>query len=136
MGFLDTASDFLGYMIAGENSEAARRMRKAKYDADAALRAKHRSEEQKRMMRLGDVAHKVARRQYSLERQSKAETGRRIQYVDSGCRVEVKNGYSRDRDEYTTDILVFDRSQPDGGHVHLELNEEGEVIVDHWRTRK
>jgi hypothetical protein len=55
------------------------------------------------------------------------------QCVDGDVRVEVVNGYSRDHDQYTTDIKVFHRDPSIKQHLHVVFDERGRKIVNEWR---
>lgn len=122
MGFFSAAADFFDYMVNGENSDSARKMREEKEML-----------ERKRIM--GQVARQAAVRTTKAN-QELAQKGRDIQYQDSDCTVKVRNGYDAQSGKFTTDIVVYDRTRSDGLHYHLVLNGRGDVITEHWRTNK
>lgn len=122
MGFFSEVADFFDYMVNGENSESARRMREDK----ERLERKH---------VIGHVARQAAIRT-TRAGQEMAQKGRDIQYQDSGCTVKVRNGYDTRSGRFTTDIVVYDRTRSDGQHYHLVLNDRGDVIAEHWKANK
>ncbi len=65
----------------------------------------------------------ASRRAY---RKSQAQIGRDLQYDDAGMRVKVRNGYSVDTDQYTTDIIVVDRAT--GEKLHVVVDENGQFL--------
>ena len=59
--------------------------------------------------------------------------GRDVQYTDGNYSVKVLNGYSRDSDSYTTDVVVTDRHTPGNLHMHVVFDEDGKIITEHWK---
>ena len=59
--------------------------------------------------------------------------GKAIQFEDDEVRVEVVNGYSRDYDQYTTDIKVMHRDSRASHHLHVIYDERGREIMNEWR---
>lgn len=55
----------------------------------------------------------------------------RDEWTDGEFIISVTNGYSRDRDEYTTDVLVIPRDA-DGAKLHVVFDERGNEIVNEW----
>lgn len=78
---------------------------------------------------LRDVSRRAMEQWYT-------QKGRDLQYIDDGCKVEVRSGYHRDGKRHTTDILVFERSDSRGLHLHLVLDDQGNVVTEHWKTQK
>jgi hypothetical protein len=74
---------------------------------------------------LADLARRVFR-------ESQKQKGRDVQFVEDGINVLVKNGYSRQYDEYTTDVIVTDPARRDE-HLHVVFGEDGREIFNDWR---
>jgi len=68
----------------------------------------------------------MARRAY---RQAQTRGKRDLQYQEDGITVKVKNGYSRDGDDYTTDIILIDPGRP-GEHLHIVFDSRGNEIFN------
>jgi hypothetical protein len=79
---------------------------------------------------------KVRRAEVRAKGAAEVQRGRDVQYVDEGCRVEVRSGYDSDHMTIATDIVVYDRTRSDAGHVHMVIAEDGRVLVEHWKTNK
>lgn len=60
------------------------------------------------------------------------QKGRDVQYIDGDHKVMVKSGMDQKSMRVTTDILVYDRNRTDGGHIHIVLDENGEVVHEAW----
>lgn len=100
-----------------------------RHNAAAMRAAREEREAQERERRRRLIGH-VAQR--AVLKATSEQKGRDIQYVDDGCRVEVKSGYRRKNKAIVTDILVFDRTRKDGGHVHIVIDELGNVLHEEW----
>jgi len=74
----------------------------------------------------------VALTVYKQNRESLVQQGRDVQYEDNTCRVEIKNGYSRDHDQYTTDAIVYMRDPNVPGHLHIIFDEQGRELYRQW----
>lgn len=79
---------------------------------------------------------KVRRTEARAQGRAEAQKGRDIQYVDEGCRVEVRSGYDGTHMAIVSDIIVYDRTRSDGGHVHIVIADDGSVLAEHWKTNK
>ncbi|MGK4595113.1 hypothetical protein [Amycolatopsis sp. w19] len=66
-------------------------------------------------------------------RESMAQQGRDTQFEQDGIKVLVKNGYSRNTDSYTTDIIVIDPGRR-GQHLHMIVSEQGTILHEEWTT--
>ena len=85
--------------------------------------------EVERRRRLGAQATESALR--SAYREAQAQRGRDVQFKSNGITVKVKNGYSRQYDQFTTDIILIDPGRP-GEHLHYILDENGNEIYARW----
>lgn len=87
--------------------------------------------EEHRRRKLGQITIKAYR-------EAQKQKGKRdIQYEDEGYKVKVTNGYSRDLDRYTTDIIIVPRfNNPYGHHQHVIFDEYGNEIMNEWRTNR
>lgn len=133
MGFFSGLADFIDYMMFGEDSNSAARSREQRAEYERKAQERYEREQQsKRRHIVGQVALKAINR----AKKAQAQKGRDLQYVDADCKVEVRNGFDSRSNRFTTDIVVYDRSRSDGGHVHIVLDEDGNVITEHWKTNK
>lgn len=65
------------------------------------------------------------------------ETGPRvIQHEDEDTEVNVKSGFSRDRDTPTSDFIIIDRHSATGGHQHVIYDDKGNEITNHWKENR
>jgi hypothetical protein len=60
-------------------------------------------------------------------REAKTQSGRDVQFESNGIKVLVKNGFSRNGNAYTTDIILIDPGRP-GMHLHYVLDENGQEV--------
>lgn len=72
---------------------------------------------------------------YRARRQAQRSTDE-VQYLDDEVRVVVRNGYSSDRDCYTTEIKVFHRDPNIHEHLHVVFDDRGQIIFENWRADK
>ena len=99
----------------------------------AAMKAarEERLAEENRSRRVALLGH-IAQRE--VLKASSEQVGRDVQYVDDECEVRVKSGHNRNYDKIVTDIIVVDRTDPRGGHVHIVVDEWGNVLHEAWKT--
>lgn|GEM_PF-4978205 len=72
-------------------------------------------------------------RQADARWRSDGTQGHDTQYDDGEIRVRVVNGYSRDYDQYTTDIKVSHLDPAITQHLHVVYGEHGQEIMNEWR---
>lgn len=124
MGIWDNIKDGFrsGQMGKGPNYVRKQREAQARFEglmAQAALRAWSNYQSQ--------------READSRWRDSGGGRGHSTQYRDGDVQVEVVNGYSRDLDQYTTDIKIIHRDPRITQHLHVVFDELGNEIVNEWR---
>jgi hypothetical protein len=81
------------------------------------------------------IAHEAFRK-YQAKRENNSRyrpdgSRGRDEWTDGEFTISVTNGYSRDRDEYTTDILVIPHDAG-GAKLHVLFNERGDEILNEW----
>jgi hypothetical protein len=64
-----------------------------------------------------------------------AEGGSHSQYDDGDVKVEIRNGYHRDGDVWTSDIILVDR-QSGKEHLHLVIDEQGKTVHEKWTANR
>ena len=80
-----------------------------------------------------DALHDAARRAIARWNTQK---GRDVQYVDDDISVKVKSGYHGKTGQITTDFILYDRRDPNGLHLHLVVDESGNVLHEAMKTNK
>jgi|GEM_PF-3425822 len=119
------------YVNAAHDQRVAQEFSVRNLFLQTALRALDRPEAQ-RALRAYQEAREESSRWRIVDGMEK-RGGRDVQYRDGQLVVEVLNGYSRDYDEYTTDVIVTYPDEPDNLHMHIVFDENGRTITEHWK---
>ncbi len=82
-----------------------------------------------------EVERKLAAVALEAFRRDRSSTGpRQVQYHDGPVTVKVRSGFHRDTGTIATDVIVIDRVNSPGEHLHLILSEhDGQVLFSEWR---
>ncbi|MGD8373577.1 MAG: hypothetical protein PVI21_01835 [Candidatus Woesebacteria bacterium] len=86
--------------------------------------------------KMGDAAWKV----YQDEKRKIARLNDRgtktpsIQYQDTDAKIKVSSGYSGSYDCWVADIKVINRDPEFHEHLHIIIDEWGEVIYEQWNN--
>lgn len=87
---------------------------------------------QERMQRIGQLSMKADYfRRLALEK-ANAQSGRNI-WQENNCEFRVKQGWSRDYERPTTDIIIYVKGEH--GHHHSVIDDQGNFLINEWRNK-